>query len=219
MSQLIESALTTVEAVKATAGIDSGDQDFFIARKINVYSQLFAESTDRKWEYTESTVEKVAQPRGSQRLQVNNYLPIDEVIEIKLGDETIDPDTYAIESSESGFIRRIDTTWNTTETWRYNDINPMPFENLYLYEVTYSGGYITPKQSIDGLGDRNLPYDVEDAVIHAVVTDINQRGVDPNIVSVKVGDGTTKFQSSGNGTRISPVFQACVKRYKQVSVL
>lgn len=81
-------------------------------------------------------------------------------------------------------------------------------------------GFITPKQEADGMGERTLAYDIEDAVVSAIETEYFKRSRDPNIKSIKVGEGTTTWATGEEGSgQGSTAFKSAVKRYRKVTFI
>lgn len=212
-----KNALTTLQTVKDDLGIDNTDDDQWIVRRINFFSDLFERLTGRKWYYVEDHVEKIGASRGDTRLVVSEHLPIEDVDKIELKGDEIDSEAYEIEDKGLGWIRRKEGSWSTSEPLR-GRINSYPMgEPRLTYEVTYTGGYVTPSQA-DGDEDldRDLPYDVELAVIESIRREYNAKDRDPNLKSLSVLGDQVTFNEAHKG--VTPELEDVIERYKSYEV-
>ena len=226
MTDLTDSALTTLSAAKSELQIPAGNtgDDDYLKRQINMASQAFSDATGTKWFYAEAHTESVP-AYGGRRLEVSDHLPIDDVDEIRLirafedlEDTPLDVDAFAIEDADRGWIRRtIGTFRNTAQHVRDINANPRSGTEELTYEVDYSGGYITPKQADDGLGDRTLPWDVEQAVISLVVSRFRGRSRDPSVVRESNLSGSVTYADTDEGL-LPGVYQDAVRRYTESGV-
>ena len=212
--------LTTVTAVRDEMGGDFDIPDSALKRKIRVYSDLFQRICDRDLVFG-TDVAKVALPSRRKRLSVPNT-PVTEVLEIRYRDEVIPEDKWTLEDASCGFIKRVDQrNWASTAFASDNVTRSPQKQPLHLYEVEYEGGYVTPQQAMEGM-DRTLPYDIEDAVIAAVVAGVSQQGIDSGIAQISVGDASTRWSSevfSGMGRQVPTYFEEVADRYKRVTIL
>jgi hypothetical protein len=223
---LDKTALTTLSTVKEELGSPSG-QDSTLERYIRQASDLFRQLTGRQWYDIDGYQERVAGYQG-KRLAVYDHLPVESVnkIEIQVDGafDEVDPTAYEIEDAESGFIRRIDGgSWELTESFIQNIEPQFTGENLKLYRVDYDGGYVTPEDADQNNKTRDLPYDIEDAVIDLVVDKFRKKGQSGNvssesIMSVSIDyDTTTDMEDVINGT--TPAFSRTVKQYRNPKTL
>lgn len=212
---------TTVDAVKSEMGIEDDAHDALIRRKIRSYSHMFDTIIGRCLAYDDAFTEYVAQPAGRRRLVVSST-PVHDVTEINFEGDVVDVSDYFIEDKDTGFIAKKYGTWGDTAASPANIRRRPRQQPLARYTVTYEKGYITPQQDLDDPQlERDLPYDVEDAILAAVVSGVNQAGVDSAVASLSVGDGSTTFVAQNDATprQVPALFTEVAHRYKRVSVL
>lgn len=225
MVDLEDNALATLAAAKNELQIPSGntDDDDYIKRQINMASDAFVDSVGQDFHRKEDHVERVP-GFGGHRLTVNDFIPINSIDSIELVDDAdgsrteVDATDYEIEDAERGWIRRDWGEWYHTATHdRDININPRSGTEQLIYEVTYTGGYITPKQDDDGLGDRTLPWDVEQAVIALVVARYKARSRDPRVVSESSLSSSVTYADTDD-TLAPGIYQDTVRRYQSTGV-
>lgn len=202
MVELIDSALTTLAAIEGETGLDTSEAPDFFKRRVNVATHLVESITDRKWHHVEDFQERVA-AYGDYELRVRKHLPLVSISSIEYGAkasdlEEIEADSYTIfEGAEKhGVITRLDQRWRDTRVVdRSGYSNRMiPDTEKPLYLVTYTGGYITPHQVDEGLYvDRDLPWDVEQAVIDYCAMQYHQRGTDPTVAAESMDMGSITY--------------------------
>lgn len=217
-------ALTTVSTVESELGLSSGTDTSILERLINTYSSLFVEATGRAWHRESGYVEKVVST-GDTRLMVSRT-PVVSIAQIDVKGETIDASDYEIEDADLGYIRRKDhATWESTAVGRRRiEYHPTYYEKRV--EVTYEGGYVTPKQVDDGtFTPRDLPHDIEAAIIASVTNGYRLQGAPSNIDSESIGSASVSFGSGGGGgsgqygEHVAPSLEAAIQRYRDRSVL
>lgn len=214
---------TTLETVKNEMGIDPSDtsNDNKLERKIKVYSDLFDQMTGRSFSYAESFTEMVAQPSGRRKL-ILPQTPVHSIKKIELEGSEIDADSYFLEDGSVGHISKTTGTWVGTDAGAANIQRRPKVQPIARYVVTYEKGYVTSKQAEDdGSLERTLPYDIEDAVISAVVSGFQQSGVDSSVSSISVGDASTSWDTGDNGMgrQVPEYFTSVAKRYSKITVL
>lgn len=217
MAHLGENALTTVHTVKDLLGISTFDDDTWLEYRIRMYSELFERATGRKFHYSDGHIEKVASS-GDTRLVISDYLPLISVSEIKDPEGTVlDPSTYEIADTEVGFIRSKAGAF-ASSTVRRKQVGSYPIYEEQTFVVTYEGGYVTQHQDDEDVTlTRNLPYDIEMAVVEAIKADYQAKDRDPNIKSMSVlGDSVSYAGTTG---RDSAPFVDAVNRYKRLVVV
>jgi len=84
-----------------------------------------------------------------------------------------------------------------------------------IYLVTYTGGWITPKQDDDGVGTRDLPWDVEQAVLDQVTFLEDRHEFGFNVSKIDMDDGSVSFMK---GQPVMPSFQHTIRSYRLVDV-
>ena len=220
---LQDNALTTVEAVESELGISSGSADAILGRYINEFSDLFESETGRPWHRDDSYTEAVKSV-GDTQIQVSRR-PIHSIGTISVKGDTVDGPDYAIEDADAGIIRFDDGFWESTGV----AIRRVKRHTRYFEQrvnVTYDGGYVTPEQAPFGSDSdpRDLPFDIERAIITCVVSAYRQQGKPGNIESESIGSASVSFttqqdQGQPMGQAVSGVFRSAVKRHKDWSVL
>jgi len=93
-------------------------------------------------------------------------------------------------------------------------------------DVTYDGGYVTPKQVDDGTyTDRTLPHQIEEAVIQSVATAYALRGTPRGVESESIGSLSVSFANSVGptttvgGRAVTQSFADLAQRHRDRSVL
>ena len=218
---LQENALTTLSAVKMKLGIALSDDssDELLSFLINDASDTFARATDRQWIYKENYEERVDCEDYQKRITVSDHLPIKSVDSIHFEENEIDPDSYFLESKNLGWISQKRGLWRST-TYAIDSINPIPAGSSLLYTVKYTGGYVTPLQAFnDPSLTRDLPYDIEQAVITLALFRFYSANRDESIDSMTVLGDSVKY--GGNRTSISgsSIFDQVVRKYQRIEVL
>jgi hypothetical protein len=190
-----------------------------LERYINVASDLFSQMVGRDLHYREDVAEKVASG-GDVRLVVYEATPIDSITSIVIDDgvtsSTVDSDDYRIEDADAGLIEQIDGTWEDTEVYAWNIERETKGRQLAHYTVTYDGGWVTQEQDDnDGTLTRDLPYDIEQAVIDYVVMKDARRGRDTAVKSMSNLSASVAYMDQ----EVPPSFVNAVRRYKILEVL
>lgn len=220
---LADSALTTLSVVKNELGITNSNSDSYLERQINTYSRIFQAATGRPWHRDDEYTQKV-KSTGDTRLHLERR-PVRSVSEVKVKGDTIDPSGYEIENADKGYLRRIDQRWEHTAAGRRRVEGYATHHELRV-DVTYDGGYVTPKQVDDGtFSTRDLPHDIEQAVIDSVVNAYARKGKPSNVESESIGPASVSYHvpdeadQTVQGMTVSQSFQGAVQRYKDRSVL
>ena len=228
MTEFADNALTTLDTANAELGYNTGEdatRDTRIIRYINAGSQLFETMCGKKFFHVADETTRV---RGfnDPRLVVSGHLPLSSVnkIEYKDGDSTtlIDADDYRIEDADKGFIERTDgNNWSSTA---HNETNVsthfVPGSERYWYYVTYTGGYVTPHQQAHGtFASRDLPHDIEEAVIQYVRMKDSQNQANPIVDSIGVDEITIDYVTHGNQRIAVPAeFRSAVEHYRRLPI-
>lgn len=178
--------LTSLEAVKLTLGITDNSQDELLGSLIASASDFVKSYTGR--DFALQTVKESLAGRGLPDL-VLSLTPIVEVEKVEFDDTEIDD--WVILDKEAGFIQR-KFGFNSTNI-PYDTINRFPsnYEEK-RWHVTYTGGYVLPSFGCSQ-GQRNLPYDLERAIIGMVKTAISSLQFDGTMKSYKIGDTTVTW--------------------------
>lgn len=192
---LTDSALTTVARMESELGISSASA--VLEPLIEEASASFQRECGRNFYRGSAVVEKVKGSGGS-RLSLRRHVPLVSITSIVLDDgdtsSTVSASDYEIEDASAGFVRRISGRWAFTgqaSTDITRDLLAGTEEPLYV--VTYAGGYITPKQEDGGDGTRDLPYDIERAVIDMVKALYYARRRDTGVSSKSVSKASVSY--------------------------
>lgn len=229
MTELSTKALTTLSRVadelEITPGADARS-DRIIRALIEEASEEFALATGRQF-FNKSDHVEYAKGYGSPILMVRDHLPIESITEIVFdnGSTTVEVDDsdYMIENAGAGMIRRVGSV---TGKWTFTGhtnigtrMNQIPGSERPLYKVTYSGGYVGPQQAhLDDTLTRDLPRDIERAIISKVVQQYRRQGRDTDVVSESVGNASIRYDSSTGGRDVSPtekMWMKTVSRHKR----
>lgn len=213
---LSDKALTTVARMESELSITSASST--LEPLIEEASEEIQQTAGR-WFYRNSGHAESVPGYGGRYLRVSDHLPIVSVSAITYDGDTVNSSTYDIHDSEAGEIVS-DGTWSWTAT-ESTDItrDPIVGTEEALYEVTYTGGWITPKQDDDGVGSRNLPYDIERACIDLVKALYYQRTIDPSVQSKKVSKGSVTYSGgSGAMSHLPPRTRQVIQRYQRPAV-
>lgn len=211
-------ALTTVSQVETDLGITPDSQTAKLEGLILDASDTIESRTSRQFRKEEVTEQLAG--LGTVRLAVART-PIDTSAEVTITYDAVevDSDTYEVEDAGAGFLRSIYGTWN----WDANalptiGVDPLPGTERKLYEVTYTGGYVLPN---DTVGSRDLPRDLELACRQLVAQLYFGIGRDPSIVQEKVLSGSVTYQKgsvdSGPDSDLPPLTRAAVRKYRRVT--
>jgi len=222
VSSLADNALTNLAAVEDvipdyTKGSSTDDDDRII-RFINAASWLFAEVADRKF-HRESEHEERVRAYGTPELYVSEFLPVDSISSIKWDvsdtSDTIDASNYEIFNAETGYIHA-DGVWSDTGLTQSGIVQGgKTASQRPIYLVTYTGGWITPKQDDDGVGTRDLPWDVEQAVLDQVTFLEDRHEFGFNVSKIDMDDGSVSFMKC---QPVMPSFQHTIRSYRLVDV-
>jgi len=211
--------LTDKSAVKSKRGLDlSGtDWDTAIDAWIREASRHLTDAIGRSLHRVSGHTEKLG-TRGSQSLYVRDHLPVVEVAEVTYDGETVDAADYELGAAPEGeLLRKHGYCWHNTSYaagWQGKRDDPRPPEKLYA--VTYEGGYVTPVQAPFGPDSdaRDLPWDIEGAIIEYCVMKYHQAGTDQTAVQEKLGDSSKKW-ATVDGRRVPHSFADVVDRYQK----
>lgn len=222
MTSLNDNALTTLAAVEQmipdyTKGASAGD-DSRLTRFINAASRLFAQVADRKF-HRKSGHEERVRAYGTPELYVSEFLPIDSIDSIEWNvagtSDEVDADNYEIFNAETGYIHA-DGVWSDTGLRQSGIVQGVKAgAQRPIYLVTYTGGWITPKQDDDGVGTRDLPADIEQAILDQVTFMEDRHDAGFHVSKVSMDDGSVTYMK---GRPVMPSFVHTVRSYRLVDV-
>lgn len=211
-------ALTTVDNVKTELGISSSTDDSYIERLVNAYSAAIETYCGRCLEYSAAVVEQLA-GHGDPHL-VLSRTPVIEVASLKLSGSTIDSGNYDVHDAAAGIVVLPGFTAYTGAFAADIAADPVPGYERKLYEATYAGGYVTPAQLVDDeeLAElEQLPAEIEQACIIAVVGAYRSRGRDRNISSESLLSYSVSYRQFATDVAALPAeSRALLDAYKRV---
>lgn len=213
-------ALTTVDAVKLELGLPTGvvhaDDGYFESR-VNIYSGLIERYCHRHFE--RSTIAAERHVADGQMMLALERSPLVTLTSISFDGTAVDSTTYEIADSEAGLVRMIYDAYDTSNIARNVGGDPLPGTGRKLYTVAYTGGYVLPKD--DGVGVppavRDLPYELEEACVLAVVTAYRGRGRDRALISERLlsWSGTYAEPTTG-GSGLPPEVEAKLVLFRRI---
>lgn len=156
---LATNALTTKDAVKDHLGIPLAvtKHDNIIEQIVNGCSGVVETYLNQR--LGRRTVTELYDGDGlNDRLYLKSA-PIVSVTEVLLGGATFGTDSYKL-YNENGYLKSLNGPW------------PLGDQNI---SVEYYGGYVLPQNDDPGTLDRDLPHDIELAVLKMVGAIWNQR--------------------------------------------
>ena len=176
---LSEHALTTIEAVRQQLGLDPSDtsQDAVLARMINSASDAIRTYCDRDFARAQRA-DRLEGP-GRPVLLLPLY-PVIRVESVTADGIPVLPEEYDVDVQAGRLVRR-------GGSW--------PGGPGLTVEVVYEAGYITPEQARNGLGERDLPYDLEEACIATVMSWFSRRNMPPDVQSFWVEQIRVNFDT------------------------
>lgn len=209
MPDLNPNALTEIDAVKDELGIDCADTSLnsLIARKINTVSTAAAKYLNRGLlQFQVGIVEKRA---GSSRTRIQvtrtplktltsvtilSGLNVSEVV--ALADIDVEDDgRTGILYLRSGWPRVRGRMSGASQ-------DPLADTDEKNIQITYDGGWVLPDQARQSSGAlvRDLPEDIEEAVVSAVVGRMDRRGENRGIKSEKLLSHSVTYEGGSQGS-------------------
>lgn len=195
---LPSNALTTVATCALELGLTvDATVTADLERRIGVASGLIEKYCGRKFGKWEGT-ERVA-GHGRQFLVLPRY-PILSVTLVEYDGVEVPTTEYELleMDAELGHLRHATSTWQWTALCRAGaSYSPQPGTERPLYAVTYSAGYVLPKDDSPET-PRTLPFEVEDACIRAVVASRRSKGRDVAVLSESIQSASTSYASAAD---------------------
>lgn len=219
-------ALTTREHVEEhldpyTAGQNTSD-DNAVDRYINSASQRIRKLAHRPLYWVSDETIRV-ESTGSRKLRVPDHRPIETVHKVVWApdpntSDTVDANDYTLRDAERGRIYRHNGMWSSTEVMeqRIERIGTGHYEKHY--EVTITGGWTTPAQENQSVNSpRDLPYDIELAVISYVQLHWYKQQTNRAVDKISMADGSKSFRHTDDGVLVPDGFVQTAKRYRDYS--
>lgn len=194
---LATNALTTVATIEDELGISSGTEDARLERLINEASAIAESYAGRSFYRDSAVVEKVLGGEGPYLFVAR--APLNSVTSISFLGSDISTADYEIHGDgKSGVIYAINGSWARLDV-TFNDISRTSAAGMVrkAYTVTYDGGWYTAKQDDDGDGTRDLPYDIERAVILIVSYLRRGMGRDPTVKAESLLESSVAYAAAG----------------------
>jgi hypothetical protein len=219
---LTSQALTTLAVLKSELGISGSTEDTYLERLIERASQGLQSALDRSVYYEEDIVEYVT--GGGTSLLIVDRTPITSISSIIYDTgsgttTTVDATDYRIAAAASGLIERVGGVWPDTSDRTGVLLDPVTSTQRRSIKVTYTGGWVTPQQADDdGSLTRDLPYDIEDAVLQFAVQHYREKGRDTSVKSIKALKTSVTWHDHGAGS-MPRAMQRVVDRYARRLVL
>jgi hypothetical protein len=205
-------ALTTLQAVKDELGITSNADDSLLERRINAVSALIERLCGRHFE-TGSVVETF--PAEGQVRFALARTPVTSITSVSYDGTVLDAGNYSLEDGEAGLLRMIYAAVRSQLLAAGVAMDMLPGTARRLYSVTYVGGYVMPAAS----SGRNLPEDLEEACIIAVVTSFRKKGRDQSIQQEALGDWSATYAGGVSGADpLPPAAMKMIEPYRRIIV-
>ena len=220
---LTAQALTTLDTLKSELGITSSSDDAYLERTIESASARLQSLLARLVYYQVDIVETVT-GSGNPFIIVDRA-PIVSIssIEYDSGQGTsteYESTLYRIDDAEAGTIERENAWWPDTRDFVNVTLDRLTGTRRRNIRVTYTGGWVTPQQAADDVSlTRNLPYDIEDAVISMAVDSYRSRGRDTSIKSQKLLSASVSFDTGTSAGQYSALVQNVIEAYRRRYVL
>lgn len=215
------SALTTLAKLKAQLRITDSSADALLEDAITGASQMVADFIGRRLHYQTITAEK-ATGRGTLELSLLVW-PVTAVtlIEATNGTTTVPDYECTGEDAEAGIVRALTGNWQWSPGLVSEGIsqNPIVGHDVANYLVSYSGGWVTPNQTMVG-GATALPATIELATLMLATNLYASFGSDVAVASdglmsynVSYGNPETLYGESGLPKRV----EAMLSPYRVVA--
>ena len=185
---LAANALTTLATMRDELGITDDSQNDRLTRMINVASAAAESYTNRTFQRGTRT-QKIRPPNGPRIFL--DATPLASITSITDDGATVDSSEYEIEDASAGIVFR-SSGWGGRDLTVPRSIvgDVMTGTGKSWLSITYIGGYVLPNDA----GDRDLPYDIEQACILTVTSLFRGRGRDRAVASKATGDASFSFR-------------------------
>lgn len=179
-------ALTTLEAVRDELNVSASSQFGVLERLINVASTAIERHCNRQFGLATTTEKLVGY--GGSLLRLSRS-PIVSVAEVRYRGQVVTG--WEIASEElSALHHPAGWAWTAPSVAQLGHAQTGGLER-FDYQVTYTAGFRLPADAA-----RNLPADIEEACILAVVAAYRGRGRDPGIVAQSAGGASVTYASA-----------------------
>lgn len=215
-------ALTTLQAVKdeLSLGVAPHADDDYLTKRINAVSDDIEKFCGRHFELVTlsgATAEK--HPADGQLEFLLEHSPLVTLTGVAFADVDLDAGLYEVVDTEAGRVRLLYGAADESMIAANITGDPLPGTSRRLYAVSYTGGYVLPKD--DGVGVppavRTLPDGLEDACILEVVSRYRQRGRDRAVTSEKIMSWSeTRAAPESGASGLTPEVERKVRGYRRI---
>lgn len=185
--------LTTKEKVKQTLNLSSSDHDTMIDDMISATSDFVVNYCGR--EFAKQRVKESLPGKGLPEILLS-ITPLVSVEKVEFDDTEIE--SWVIHDREAGIILRRGGFRSTNLPFNTINSHPSSYEEN-RWHFTYVGGFILPGWNGNN-GTRNMPYDLERAVIDIVKGQYLSRDIDASITRYRIGDTQAWWDRRGAGS-------------------
>lgn len=201
---LADNALTNVATMESVLGLASGSADAQLQRLINQASAIADSYAGRVFYRNDAISEKHAGVPGPYLLL--HQAPVNSITSVTyLSGSAEDSGSYEIGDAKVGELYRVSGTWAGLD-WHYGDTSQTVFtgQGRKVWTIVYSGGWYTPRQDDeDGAVTRDLPHDIEHAVIAITTALYRSEGRDPTLAGESLMEASQTYNSASGGGAVS----------------
>lgn len=221
---LPSTALTLVATVEDELGITAGTETARLERLINMASATAESYACRVFSRNTTISEK--RSGGFGPYMIMDRPPINSITSVTYLGTALSSTSYEIHDANAGIIYAVGGSW-VTSTLNFADISGTVYigADRKTYTVAYDGGWYTAVQDNGTTIIRNMPWDIEYAVIAIVSYLRRAMGRDPSVISESllgssVSYGRAGASASGEWLQQSvPAAASILDRYKRLSIM
>lgn len=209
----IDNALTTVARAKSYLDLTGSSYDLKLTMLILAATQYIQDTyCQRKFKHQTFT-QQLYNGNGSPRLYLKNR-PIIQ------GQTLTVEERHGIDSSDDWETLDSDDYYVDYDTGKITLVGGRFAEGTQNYRITYTAGYYLPSEAQfqDGTDDeKDLPYDLELAVLDMVSTMYGQTGTTGAIQKEKVGQVEVTYANDAATAAMQPHIKKTLDTYKRMS--
>lgn len=183
--------LTDLATLKAALGITGSSEDTRLEGLIRAATAQI-EAWCRVGLTRQTVTNELHQTQGGVEY-VLGRVPVVSVTSIVIDSSTVPSSQIVIANANAGVIR-IDDAYSPTAPY-VGQISQDPVLRWAEYStaITYVAGWITAQQETDGVGTRNLPYDLEEACLRQAAYLRRSFQSDGPVSSERLGDASISY--------------------------
>lgn len=213
---LATNALTLLATAKSDLGISGSSEDTKVERLINAASAALEAYCSRVFWRSTAVVEKVA-GFGGLYLRVSRT-PVNSLTAIAFDGSALDITQVTIDDSKVGLLARPGGWEWTAHTAPDTSGGGLPGTERLLYQVTYDGGWYTPKQESEAPNPtRTLPYDVEEACLEFVRELYHLKRRDPTVESERLLSWAATYRTGEDASGIPAGVRTLIDPYRRLT--